>query len=75
MTELCRMCEEGATLFYVWVNSSDDHVRSYCKKCWSRRAKVNKRSVKNYTEFMDSGSTKVFYSLEEVQLYQIKKQL
>ena len=75
MTELCRMCEEDATVFYVWINTRHNRVWGYCKRCWSRKAAAVGMTAESYIKFMDSGGAKVFYSLEEAQIALVKKQL
>lgn len=76
MARPCEACREDASLFYIWMDGHDNHVWSYCKSCWAGRAfKSQKRTVKDYTVFMDSGSTRVFYSLEEAQIALVKRSL
>lgn len=77
---MCECLEFGClatpTFFYVWVSDTwSDEIKGYCQEHLDNHAAREGMTTEEFVKYMDTGSTRVFDTLEAAQLYQIKKQL
>lgn len=68
-------CLAAPTFFYMWLPWDNDEIKGYCQEHLDDHATREGMTTEEFVKYMNTGSTRVFYSLEEAQLYQIKARL
>jgi hypothetical protein len=69
-------CLAALTFFYIWVSDTwSDGIKGYCQEHLDNRATHEGMTTEEFVNYMDTGSTRVFDTLEAAQLYQIKMRL
>ena len=68
-------CKATPTFIYMWLPGWGNEIRGYCQEHLDNRATREGMTTEEFVKYMDTGSTRVFDTLEAAQLYQIKARL